>query len=651
MLFKKWVSILLISFSFFLISCGSIKKTPSSTDLNVNDRTNKKSLISDEYFPHPVNSLQFKDLVRFSNKPVGINSGGIYLVKGTNQKVYVKEFVSSSPEDHSLILSYQMSRLLSLISPDQGPIVVPVLGGRSPMLASYDMSTFTRGGGEDGERSILLHLVLDLMDINDRHSENIGTVLSGGTVLAAVVDMDMSDNFRSDWLLNLKKDYFKKKDGLFSALSTIMSFSDKTIKTVYEAGIHELDQSPFLRPIRKSFNVDYIFSQILHRKHQMEWVHKHFESVVDILESESRNETPPLDHILKAEDISDDRYGFFFKKSVEHKNYFVFSKLLSHGARDADGSLLLAALKNNSIEIFKALLSHGAKDREGKALQVAVENNRFEMFEALLSHGAEDREGKALQVAVENNRFEMFNALLSHGAKDPDGWVLRAAVENNSLDMFNALLSQGAKDPYGWALQAAVENTRFEMFNALLSHGAKDPEGWALRAAVENNRHEIFNTLLSQGAKDPEGMVLRITVENNRFEMFNALLSHGAKDPYGWALRAAVKNTRFDMFNALLSHGAKDPEGWALRAAVENNSLDIFNALLSHGVRDPKGWALRAAVENNNLEMFEILVSRGVSRDPEGEILQFCREREKKKWFWEKNPRMIKLLEEIQSQK
>src|SRR2546422_624224 len=122
-----------------------------------------------------LDSLQFSDLVPVSQKLVGMNEGGVYSLKSNpEKKVYVKTPWNSS-ENNALILSYLTSRLLSLICPGQGPTILPVLGGKTPMIAAFDIPTFKDAGHNKGEHFVLLNLALDLMDITDRHRGNLGT--------------------------------------------------------------------------------------------------------------------------------------------------------------------------------------------------------------------------------------------------------------------------------------------------------------------------------------------------------------------------------------------------------------------------------------------------------------------------------------------
>jgi ankyrin repeat protein len=584
-----------------------------------------------------VNTLQFKNLVPFSKKTKGVNEGAIYLIEGdVHKKVYVKGLLKEESTYNSLILSYQASRLLALICPGQGPLISPVLGGKTLMMASYDMPTFE--GGKEGKRSVLLHLALDLMDITDRRSGNIGSVLSEGEELAAVVDIDMYNEFGTHRLSLIDK-YFFKKDEFLSALSIIASFSDKTIKQVYDTGIHELDQPFLFKPIRKSFNVDFIFHNILYRKHQMEWVLKHFESVYEVLQKKK-----DLKDILKPEDISDDIYGIFLTNSAERNNLEMFNALLEHGSKPSEPALQIAAEKDN-LEMVNALLAHGVKPSES-VLQIAVEKDNLEMVNALLAHGVKPSES-VLQIAVEKDNLEMVNALLAHGAKDPYGSVLQIAAQKANLEMVNVLLAHGFKDPYGSALKAAVEHTNLEMFNALLAHGVKDPYGYALKAAVEHTNFEMFNALIANGSR-PSEFVLKAAVEKGNLEMVNALIAHGVKDPYGYALGAAVEKGNLEMVNALLAHGFKDPYGSALKAAVEHTNFEIFNALLAHGAKDPSGYALKAAVEKGNFEMFNALLAHG-AKDPYGYALSLAQAIEAKKWFWERDNRIINLLKNVQN--
>lgn len=528
----------------------------------------------------PIKVLYLKDLEKESITNSGINAGGVYFSKdASHQKFYVKDLFEDRKTYNSLILSYQTSLLINMICPGQGPIVIPAVDSGAIMIASYDMPSFQ--GGDKGERYALLHLVLDFFDITDRHAGNIGTVLLDGKRVSAVVDVDMYEGFVDDWFTGLGK-YTGDKAEFLSALESISSFSDEKIIATYNAGIHMLEEVMGLKSLKQFYNVDHLLEKALYRKHQMEWVKKHFTTVFDYLESHKLN-------ALKKEELIDDKFGFFLKIAVEQNDGSLFNDLIHYGAKDPEGWALESAAKLDMNYMYDALIKNGARDPNGRVLSNLVRKRNDKRVRELVEAGSKDPHGLAIAAAIiesvagrKTKRAidEVIDFLLdSKVSSDPNGRALAACITRSQFALFHKLLSLGAEDSSGLALVEAIKKNNMEIFQLLIDYGANDPNGNALIAAIENNRPKMFDLILKRHLKTSSSSALVSAVEKESLSMVKALVDNGARDSRGVALAQAVKRKKIEIVQFLIDHGAKDPERKALKAAEETNDVEIYRLL------------------------------------------------------------------------
>ncbi len=461
-----------------------------------------------------LNSIEFSELVHLSDVGHGVNKSGIYaLKKQPDKKLFVKKLIHNDPSYDSLILSYLASRILNLMCPGQGPIVIPVHGFEVPLIASYEMKTFQ--GGVKGERGILLDIVLDLMDISDRHEGNIGSVLIKDKRIAAIVDIDMYGEFELDWSDKFNS-YESHYHEFLSALKTVASFSDETVQNVLEYGVSELGIALEKDPLRRFYDIDFIVDHVLLRLQQMRWLSTHLDTVIDL------NKGEDIQTVLKTRDLSHDEFGWFLKYAVKQNSKTAFSFLLAHGSKDLSGRALEAAAMNNNQDMFEALLKQKASFPREQVLELAARVNNMTMVKSLVGL-VKDSRGRALAAAVGNENILMINLLLEKGACDPEGTALRVAVGKENIELVSLLLAHGSQDPAGRSLISASRKGYLPLVNILLQHGIRDQSGAALTTAVSKGDLKLFTSLVSFGLRDTSGSALEKAKSMKQIEMIRML--------------------------------------------------------------------------------------------------------------------------------
>lgn len=500
-------------------------------------------------------------------KESGVNKGGVYHL-GEGITLRIKDRTFSTPERDSLIISYLTSRLLQFISPDQVATIFIVSSQDNDnglLIGSYDIPTFKTGGTQGVKNSILLDLSLDLMNIGDRHNGNLGTASILGEVIALAVDIDViADNPKSVWLFNIsrnRKFFLEHEKEYRESLLLISKISDKKIRDVFSLAVSEIEKALFVSNLKLHYNVDFILSKTLERKHQMEWASQHFDSMSSYYHTEDEHNSGQLSEInieaiMTSFDRNDDKYGFFLLAALKEEKFaFVSDLIQKHGAKDPFGFVLKAAIKKKNLLIIKLLLEHSDKNAKSEALDEAAWISNLDIIKLLLEHGAKSLDGKALEAAVENDRLDLLKLLLEHDSRDPNGIALKLAVEKNKVVMTKLLLEHGAKDANGLSLIIAAKNDNLVLLKLLLEHGIKDREGFALAEASQNS--EMFKLLLAYGAKDLHGLSLMKAVDKNNLERARVLLKHGAKDPKGLALEQAVWDSNEEMIELFRKYQRK----------------------------------------------------------------------------------------------
>jgi hypothetical protein len=185
------------------------------------------------------------------------------------------------------LISYLASRLVNLILPGHAPRIVPVTGADQLMIGSYVYDDFEAVFPFKKVSFILLNLALDLMDIGDRLEANWGIATINGQRDAVFVDLDRSHLIKRDWLSETRKELFNRDhpvsksylDQYKAALAQIASFSDAQISEAFFAGINELEMTMGLTNIETHFPINFIYDEMMMRKHQMDWLSRHFEDL------------------------------------------------------------------------------------------------------------------------------------------------------------------------------------------------------------------------------------------------------------------------------------------------------------------------------------------------------------------------------------
>lgn len=190
-------------------------------------------------------------------------------------------------------------------------MVAKVLGAGRPLIASFEVQDFESGRNISLKSTLFLDLILDLVDIEDLHGGNIGTAVINGERAATVVDIDTYGEFKKNWFDKIIKEssyYAFSKSKLKSALYAVAAISDESVRNAFYAGVHELQDTMSMLNLRLLFPIDFIFENILLRKHQMEWVLSHFDVVHGFLTPfKAACGNAPINESLKS---TDDKYGF-----------------------------------------------------------------------------------------------------------------------------------------------------------------------------------------------------------------------------------------------------------------------------------------------------------------------------------------------------
>lgn len=581
-----------------------------------------------------------------SEKEMGINAGGVYKLKdGTILRV--KERYFKDPEKDSLIVSYLTSRLLQFLTPNQVATVVIVNSKDGKKVGSYDIPNFKARKSQDSlEGETKLNLALDLMDIQDRHHENIGKTTVKNLEIAVAVDLDMSELYDEPWLFSIfTHAFYPKRDDFKKSLADLVKIPDEKIISVFSMGIRELENALMVPKLSLQYNVDFILSKVLETKHQMEWAEESFDKFLESLSGTQFN--LPLE--IQKKDI----YGFYLIRALKVGDFDLAKSIANFGAKDPYFRVLSAAAKHGDLKLLEGLLEKGFKDKLSLALNQAVSDGNLPFVETLMKHGSKDLDGHLLYRAASNLQDNMLYFLIEKGSKDKNGSALYEAVRREHIGMVRALVKNGSIDFKGGALQLLVRYDETELVALLLKNKVDSYRDDLLQIPIEKNNIEMLRLLLTNGIRSSSA--LWYATLYNRLEMVRMLLDHGHRDTSEKPLVNAISAQNFEMVRLLFERidyleddpthltfaepfakiaytqneemallffkmGAKSVSSIPLIHLVVKNNLKLLEIFLKNGAEDSMGTSLAAAERENNLPALEMLLKYGI-RDTTGNVL------------------------------
>lgn len=256
---------------------------------------------------------------------------------------------------------------------------------------------------------------------------------------------------------------------------------------------------------------------------------------ITALEAAALEDFPELVHLLLDSHVDlKVQGGPAVARAISIGCFDMLKLLLSYGANvndtyiDWDSGYSSSALElavealnpEDALTMTELLLTHGANDKTG-ALLIAAAEGHFKVAKLLLSCGADVNYGfrdgtdrTALSEATRAGDSGMVHLLLDHGA-DGTSAALQAAVRSGDVDVVHTLLSAGAdvntppadidsKEAPMTALQIAAKTGSADLVRLLLDAGARpdiDPslkeEGTALQFAAMGGHIDIARELVN----------------------------------------------------------------------------------------------------------------------------------------------------------
>jgi len=320
-------------------------------------------------------SINSNGLALSGEKADGMNPGGRYHDDG-GQEWYIKSQVSPKPQQNSLVTSYLASELINWIQPGSAPQIKAYLNPKTKELeiASRLMDDFNPLGYRESMHSsasqITLHLILDLLDIEDRHSHNVGFRKSEeGAQQAAAIDLDTGLDYRKSWICEVARDiFYENNENVVKrtlSLSTIESIPDELLAEKLSYWLNDLEPlanvlAPYNpMPFSALIDADYIISQALERKHQMGMLLEHFDLINKINQS---NDLAEIKALTENIDLSNDPFwGVLLFIAIQKQNPRLVKYFLSKNIKDPRGELLRFASSSSNAEIVSDVLEHLGK--------------------------------------------------------------------------------------------------------------------------------------------------------------------------------------------------------------------------------------------------------------------------------------------------